>query len=289
MTKNEEKKMKVLVTGVTGQLGFDVMGELKRRGIECLGAGHADFSLTDFAATRNFIDAYGPDVVVHCAAYTAVDKAENEPELCAAVNDAAVRNIAGVCRDNRAKLVYISTDYVFSGEGTEFYVPEAPKAPQNVYGRTKLAGERAVQEILKEYFIVRISWVFGKNGKNFIKTMLQLGETHKALTIVDDQVGSPTYTVDLANLLVDLAATEKYGVYHATNEGVCSWAEFAREVFYQAGLNVKVTGVPSSAYPTQAVRPHNSRLSKKCLAAAGFVRLPVWQDAVRRYLQEIGR
>ncbi len=281
--------MKVLVTGVTGQLGFDVMRELKKRKIECWGTGREDFSLTDFAATRKYITAYAPDVVIHCAAYTAVDAAENEPELCTAVNDEAVRNVAEICRDTMAKLVYISTDYVFAGEGTEFYVPEADKAPQNVYGRTKLAGERAVQEILREHFIVRISWVFGKNGRNFIRTMLQLGETHKELTIVDDQVGSPTYTVDLAKLLVDLAETEKYGVYHATNEGVCSWAEFAGEVFRQAGMNVKVTGVPSSAYPTKAVRPHNSRLSKKCLVTAGFARLPAWQDAVRRYLEEIGR
>ena len=279
--------MKVLVTGVTGQLGFDVMRELNRRGMMCCGAGRREFSLTDSGAAAAYIREYKPDVVIHCAAYTAVDKAEDEPELCRAVNADAVRNIAQICRDIGAKLIYISTDYVFDGQGEHFYEPEDAKGPQNVYGAMKLAGEQAVQEIMDRYFIVRISWVFGIHGRNFIRTMLELGKTHDTLTVVGDQFGSPTYTVDLSHLLVDMAQSEQYGVYHATNEGICSWAELAQEAFHQSGMGVKVTPVLSSAYPTRAVRPQNSRMSKKCLDAAGFARLPSWQDAVRRYLVEL--
>ena len=279
--------MKVLVTGVTGQLGFDVMRELEAAGIPAKGCSRKEFSLTDHAAARACIEDYAPDVVVHCAAYTAVDKAEDEAELAQAVNADAVRNIAEVCLDIGAKLIYISTDYVFPGDGEEFYEPDALKGPTNAYGRSKLAGEEAVQELLEKYFIVRISWVFGIHGKNFIRTMLKLSETHKELTVVADQVGSPTYTRDLARLLVDMAKSEKYGVYHATNEGICSWAELAEEVFRQAGRSVKVTHVPSSAYPTKATRPKNSRMSKECLDRAGFQRLPDWKDAVSRYLGEL--
>jgi len=278
--------MKVLVTGSAGQLGFDVMRELRKRGIEGRGVARQDFSLTDFPTVRACIEGYRPDAVIHCAAYTAVDAAEDEPALCHAVNAAATGNIAAACAAVDAKLVYISTDYVFAGKGTTFYETEDDKVPQNVYGRSKLAGEKAVQEALKKYFIVRISWVFGINGKNFIRTMLKLAENHDTLTVVDDQVGSPTYTRDLAVLLVDMAASENYGIYHATNEGICSWAELATEVFRQSRQDVQVTPVPSTAYPTRAKRPHNSRLSKKSLTAAGFSRLPTWQDAVRRYLLE---
>lgn len=279
--------MKVLVTGVTGQLGFDVMRELEKAGIPAKGCSRQEISLTDHAGARECIEAYAPDAVIHCAAYTAVDRAEDEPELAMAVNGEAVRNLAEICRDIDAKLIYISTDYVFPGDGEVFYEPDAPKGPQNAYGRSKLAGEEAVQEILKKYFIVRISWVFGIHGKNFIRTMLKLGESHKELTVVGDQVGSPTYTKDLAGLLVEMVKSENYGIYHATNEGTCSWAEFAREIFQQAGKEVKVTPVPSSAYPTKAVRPKNSRMSKKCLDAAGFRRLPDWKDALGRYLVEL--
>ena len=279
--------MKVLVTGVTGQLGFDVMRELKRREIPAKGCGRADFSLTDHAAARKCVEDYAPDAVVHCAAYTAVDKAEDEPGLAWAVNADAVRNIAEVCRDINAKLIYISTDYVFPGDGEVFYEPDAPKAPANAYGRSKLGGEEAVRELLQKYFVVRISWVFGIHGKNFIRTMLKLGETHESVRVVSDQVGSPTYTRDLARLLVDMAESEAYGVYHATNEGICSWAELAEEVFRLAGLPVKVEHVPSDAYPVKATRPKNSRMSKKCLDAAGFRRLPEWRDAVSRYLAEL--
>lgn len=279
--------MKVLVTGSAGQLGFDVMRELGKRGIEGRGVTRRDFSLTDFPMARAYIEDYRPDVVIHCAAYTAVDAAEDEPDICHAVNGAATGNIAAACAAVDAKLVYISTDYVFAGQGTTFYETEDDKAPQNVYGSSKLVGEKAVQEALKKYFIVRISWVFGINGKNFIRTMLKLGENHDTLTVVNDQVGSPTYTRDLAVLLVDMAASENYGIYHATNEGICSWAELAAEVFRQSRQDVQVTPVPSTAYPTRAKRPHNSRLSKKSLTAAGFSRLPTWQDAVRRYLLEM--
>jgi len=279
--------MKVLVTGVTGQLGHDVMRELENRGIEGIAASRKDFSLTDKEAMGKFLWANKPDVVIHCAAYTAVDKAEDEPEVAMQVNGEATRNMAETCREIGAKMIYISTDYVFPGDGEDYYEVDAPKAPQNAYGRSKLAGEQAVQEILQKYFIVRISWVFGINGKNFIRTMLKLSETHDKLTVVDDQVGSPTYTLDLAQLLVDMAESEKYGVYHATNEGVCSWAELAAEVFRQKGRNTVVEPVPSTAYPTKAVRPKNSRMSKKSLDEAGFKRLPKWQDAVGRYLIEL--
>ena len=279
--------MKVLVTGVTGQLGFDVVRELERRGVECRGVGRAEFSLTDIAAMRACLTQYAPDAVIHCAAYTAVDRAEDEPELCQQVNAAATEAMARVCHDIGAKMVYISTDYVFPGTGTDCYEPDDPKAPQNVYGASKLAGEQAVQAVLAEAFIVRIAWVFGIHGKNFIRTMLRLAETHDHLTVVADQIGSPTYTVDLARLLVDMAGSEAYGVYHATNEGVCSWAEFAQEIFRQSGRRVQVEPVDSAAYPTRAVRPKNSRMSKACLDRAGFARLPAWQDALRRYLQEL--
>lgn len=279
--------MKVLVTGFGGQLGFDVMRELTNRGIEATGTTRQDFPLTDTEAMRKRIFDYMPDVVIHCAAYTAVDKAEDEPEIAMAINGEATRCIAELCKEIGAKLIYISTDYVFPGTGEEFYEPDAPKAPQNAYGESKLAGEEYVQEILEKYFIVRISWVFGINGKNFIRTMLKLSETHDELRVVDDQVGSPTYTADLAKLLAEMAGTEKYGVYHATNEGICSWAELAAETFRQFGRTTKVTPVASTEYPTKAVRPKNSRMSKKCLDDAGFNRLPNWKDAVGRYLIEL--
>lgn len=255
--------------------------------MEVRGVSSKEFPLTDAGAMRRYMEAYRPTAVIHCAAYTAVDRAEDDKETCMAVNAEGTATLARLCRDFHAKMVYISTDYVFPGDGTEPYAVDAPKDPKNVYGQSKLAGEEAVQQILKRYFIVRISWVFGINGKNFVRTMLKLGQTHKALTVVDDQIGSPTYTRDLAVLLADMIQTEKYGVYHATNEGFCSWAEFAAEIFRQAGMDIKVTPVPSSAYPTRAVRPHNSRMSKKSLREAGFSLLPRWQDAIGRYLIEL--
>ena len=279
--------MKVLVTGVGGQLGYDVMKELKKRGIDCCGADRGEFDITDFQATKDFITAYMPDAVIHCSAYTAVDKAEEEIELCRAVNAEGTENIAKVCKDIDAKMIYISTDYVFPGTGERFYEPEDSTAPCNVYGETKLEGELAVKGLLEKYFIVRISWVFGINGNNFIKTMLKLGTSRKELNVVADQVGSPTYTADLAILLVDMVSTEKYGIYHATNEGICSWADFAEKIFAAAGLAVKVNHITSEEYPTKATRPKNSRMSKNKLVENGFNRLPNWEDAVERYVSTI--
>ena len=279
--------MKILVTGVTGQLGYDVVKELTKRHVECVGVGRKEFDITDATATRTFIVGYRPDVVIHCSAYTAVDKAEDEPALCHAVNVNGTENIAKACQEIDAKMVYISTDYVFPGTGNKFYDVDDATGPTNVYGKTKLLGEKAVQSILHKYFIVRISWVFGKNGKNFVKTMLRLGKEKQELTVVADQIGSPTYTADLAPLLCALVLTDKYGVYHVTNEGICSWAEFAVEIMAQAGLHCVIKPIPSSAYPTKATRPLNSRLSKEKLVQAGFHRMPVWQDALHRYLKEI--
>ncbi|WP_287777732.1 dTDP-4-dehydrorhamnose reductase [Megamonas sp.] len=281
--------MKVLVTGYTGQLGFDVIRELKARNIECIGTTRNEFSLTDIEKMQAFVKAYKPDVVIHCAAYTAVDKAEDEVELCDQINHLATKKLAKVCKEIDAKMIYISTDYVFAGSGEDFYEVSDEKAPQNVYGKSKLDGELAVQEILDKYFIVRISWVFGSNGKNFIKTMLNLAKTHDKLTVVNDQIGSPTYTVDLAKLLCDMALSDKYGVYHATNEGICSWYDFACEIFKQADIKINVKPVSSTAFPTKAIRPHNSRMSKKCLDEAGFNRLPTWQNALTKYLKEINK
>ena len=231
--------------------------------------------------------AYHPDAVIHCSAWTAVDKAEDALETVRAVNTEGPRNIAAACKEIDAKMLYISTDYVFPGTGDRFYEPDDPTSPLGAYGATKLGGELAVKELLDRYFIVRISWVFGKNGNNFVKTMLRLAETKSELNVVCDQIGSPTYTADLAPLLCDMILTEKYGTYHATNEGICSWADFAEEIFRLAGKNVTVHHIPTSAYPTRAVRPLNSRMSKDKLEQAGFARLPQWKDALRRYLTEI--
>lgn len=279
--------MKVLVTGAKGQLGGDVVKELVARGISCVGTTRTDFDLTDFDSARKFLADCRPDAVIHCAAYTAVDRAEDEAELCREVNAEGTRNLAQACRKLGAKMMYTSTDYVFPGTGETPFEVDDPKGPLNVYGRTKLAGEEAVRELVEGYFIVRTSWVFGKGGNNFVKTMLHLGKTRNEVNVVCDQVGSPTYTADLAPLLCDMIMTEKYGVYHATNEGYCDWAEFASEIFRQAGDQTKVNPVPSSAYPTKAKRPLNSRLNKLGLDSAGFRRLPVWRDALSRYLKEV--
>lgn len=279
--------MKVLVTGITGQLGRDVMKELARRGAACVGATRREMPLTDGAACRRFLEAVRPGLVVHCAAYTAVDKAEEEPALCHAINGAGTAAIAAACRDIGAKLIYISTDYVFPGAGTAPYEIDAATGPLNVYGASKLAGEQAVRAALAEHFIVRVSWVFGSGGKNFIRTMLQLARRQDRLTVVADQVGAPTYTVDLARLLLAMGASDRYGTYHAANTGFCSWYELAVEVFRQRGMATAVVPVASSAYPVKAKRPHNSRLSAAALVAAGFSPLPPWQDAVERYLAEL--
>ena len=284
--------MKVLVTGVKGQLGYDVMNELAKRGIEGIGVDVEEMDITDKDACRRVITEAGPDAVIHCAAYTAVDAAEQNMELCRKVNADGTRNIAEVCRDLDISLMYISTDYVFNGTGERPWEPDDVREPLNAYGQAKYEGELAIEELLDKYFIVRIAWVFGVNGKNFIKTMLRLGREHGAVSVVDDQIGSPTYTYDLARLLVDMIQTDKYGRYHATNEGLCSWYEFAVEIFKKAGMeDVKVTPVDTevytSRYPGQAKRPMNSRISKDKLEENGFERLPSWQDALERYLKEI--
>ncbi|MDN0033682.1 dTDP-4-dehydrorhamnose reductase [Oscillibacter valericigenes] len=279
--------MRVLVTGVTGQLGYDVCRVLKTRRIEYRGIGSAQLDITQASFVSTYLADYRPDAVIHCAAYTAVDKAESERERCFAVNESGTRNLAKACQTVGAKMLYPSTDYVFPGVGETAYEVDDVTGPQNAYGASKLAGEKAVRETLPEHFIVRISWVFGVNGKNFIKTMLRLAESHSELNVVCDQIGSPTYTADLAPLLCDMIATEQYGTYHATNENLCSWAEFAQEIFRLSGKNVTVHPIPTSEYPAAAARPLNSRLSKQSLDAGGFPRLPDWQDALARYLYEI--
>lgn len=276
----------ILVTGATGQLGYDVVEELKRRNIPCVGVGSTELDITDEKSVMETIRNLKPKAVIHCAAYTAVDQAEDEPELCHKVNGEGTKHIANACKLLDAKMIYMSTDYVFSGEGTHFYEVDEPTSPLGVYGASKLEGEQAVQEILEQFFIVRISWVFGKNGNNFVKTMLRLGAEREELSVVDDQIGSPTYTPDLAVLLCDMVETEKYGIYHATNEGICSWAEFAREIMKQAGLDCKIKGISTEEYPTKAQRPKNSRLGKESLELSGFSLLPRWEVALNRYLGE---
>lgn len=280
--------MKILVTGCNGQLGHDVIETLKNRNIECLATDVGDFDITDALAVRSFIEGYSPDAVIHCAAYTAVDRAEDEEEACRRVNVSGTENIAAICGDIGAKLLYVSTDYVYGGNGSAPHEIGDPVAPVNVYGRTKLEGERAVIKHTDRFFIVRTSWVFGKNGNNFVKTMLRLGEQRDSLTVVCDQIGSPTYTPDLAALICDMIMTEKYGVYHATNENTCSWAEFAAAIMERAGLETRIIPIPTSDYKSMARRPLNSVLSKKCLDEAGFDRLPTWQNALDRYLAELG-
>ena len=278
--------MRVLVTGVKGQLGYDVMNELAGRGHEGIGVDIQEMDITDAASVEKVITEAAPDAVIHCAAYTAVDAAEDNVDLCRRVNAGGTENIARVCKALNCKMTYISTDYVFNGQGTRPWEPDDKREPLNVYGQTKYEGELAV-ETLEKFFLVRIAWVFGVNGKNFIKTMLNLGKTRDHLTVVADQIGSPTYTYDLARLLVDMIETDKYGRDHATNEGLCSWYEFACEIFKQAGMNVTVSPVTSDQYPAKAKRPMNSRMDKSKLDEMGFKRLPSWQDALGRYLKEI--
>lgn len=276
--------MKVLVTGANGQLGYDVVKELQKRNIECYGATRQDFDIVDFEAAEKFIVSYMPDAVIHCAAYTAVDKAEDEQGLCYLVNASATENIAEICKKINSKMLYISTDYVFDGTKDGFYEVDDKPNPINVYGKTKLLGEQAVQKILDKYFIVRISWVFGEHGNNFVKTMLRLGKERRELNVVADQYGSPTYTVDLAPLLVEMVQTDKYGIYHATNEGVCTWADFAEEIFKITGIDVKVNHIKTAEYPTIAKRPLNSRLSKKSLINNNFKTLENWQRDLKKFL-----
>lgn len=279
--------MKVLVTGVKGQLGYDVVNELVKRGHTAVGTDVEEMDITDAAKVREVLLSESPDAVIHCAAYTAVDAAEENVELCRKINAEGTENIAKVCQELDCKLLYVSTDYVFNGEGERPWEPYDEREPLNVYGQTKYEGELAVEKYVKKSFIVRIAWVFGVNGKNFIKTMLRLGKDHDELTVVADQIGSPTYTYDLAKLLVDMIESDKYGRYHATNEGLCSWYDFAVEIFRQAGMDVHVRPVTSEEYPAKAKRPHNSRMDKSRLDLNGFERLPHWKDALSRYLDII--
>ena len=302
--------MKFFVTGVAGQLGHDVMNELAKRGYEGVGSDiapqysgiedgssvtampYALMDITDAKAVRETILSVKPDVVVHCAAWTAVDLAEDEDkkEKVYAINVKGTQNIADVCKELDCKVIYISTDYVFNGQGTEPWQPDCKDyQPLNVYGKTKLEGELAISNTVSKYFIVRIAWVFGLNGKNFIKTMLSVGKTHDEVRVVNDQIGTPTYTYDLSRLLVDMAETDKYGYYHATNEGgYISWYDFTCEIYKQAGLSTKVTPVTTAEYGvSKAARPFNSRLDKSKLTENGFRPLPTWQDALSRYLKEI--
>lgn len=288
--------MKVFVTGVKGQLGYDVMRELEKRSYkDAVGVDIEEMDITDGESVDKIITDANPDVVIHCAAWTAVDLAEDEDkrDKVHLVNSVGTENIAKVCKKLDCKMIYISTDYVFNGQGTRPWEPDDERNPLSVYGQTKYEGELAVERWLEKYFIVRIAWVFGQNGKNFVKTMLNLGKTHDRITVVDDQIGSPTYTPDLARLLVDMAESDKYGIYHATNEGFCSWYEFACEIFRQASefdqayKNVSVLPVTSDKYPSKAKRPSNSRMNKDKLNENGFERLPDWQDALRRYIELI--
>ena len=302
--------MKVFVTGVNGQLGHDVMNELYKRGHEAVGtdvaevySGIADGSpvttlpyivldITDTESVEKVITEIKPDAVIHCAAWTAVDMAEDDDKvaLVRAVNAGGTQNIADVCKKLNCKMTYISTDYVFNGQGTEPWQPDCKEyAPLNVYGQTKLEGELAVANTLDKYFLVRIAWVFGLNGKNFIKTMLSVGKKYDTVRVVNDQIGTPTYTLDLARLLVDMVETDKYGYYHATNEGgYISWYDFTCEIFEQAGYATNVVPVTTEEYGlSKAARPFNSRLDKSKLIENGFDPLPTWQDAVKRYLKEI--
>ncbi len=302
--------MKVFVTGVAGQLGHDVMNELSKRGYEGVGTDlapeysgvqdnspvtkmpYVSLDITDASAVEATIKEVNPDVIIHCAAWTAVDMAEDDDkvEKVRAINAGGTQNIANVAKELDAKMVYISTDYVFDGQGEQPWEPDCKDyKPLNVYGQTKLEGELAVANTLDKYFIVRIAWVFGLNGKNFIKTMLNVAKTHDTVKVVNDQIGTPTYTYDLARLLVDMVETDKYGYYHATNEGgYISWYDFTKEIYRQAGLDTKVLPVTTAEYGlSKAARPFNSRLDKSKLVENGFTPLPIWQDALSRYLKEI--
>ncbi len=278
--------MKILVTGANGQLGYDVCKVLQERNIDYIGTTRKDLDFTDYEMTKAFIEKMKPDAIIHCGAYTSVDKAEDEESECYKVNIKGTENIANVCKQSDIKLMYISTDYVFSGTGDKAFEIDDETSPLGVYGLSKLQGENKLKELLDSYCIVRISWVFGINGNNFVKTMLRLGKEKSEINVVSDQIGSPTYTADLAYLLCDMILTDKYGTYHATNEGYCSWAEFAEEIFKIAGYSTKVNHITTEDYPTKAKRPKNSKLSKDKLEN-DFYRLPGWDVALFEFIEEI--
>lgn len=279
--------MKVLVTGIGGQLGYDIFNSLQSEHVDIYGVDKLRLDLSEFDKVKDYIMKLRPDVVIHCAAYTNVDLAEENESFCRLINVEATANIAEICSKINAKMVYFSTDYVFSGKGDKPHEVESPTEPLSVYGHTKLAGEREVLSRLQKCFIIRTSWSYGLNGNNFVKTMLRLGQSKSIVDVVNDQFGSPTYTKDLASLVIEMIETDKYGVYHVTNEGYCSWAELAEAIFDIAGYATKVVPIHASDYLTLATRPQNSRLSKTCLDESGFSRLPTWQDALNRYLKEL--
>ena len=278
--------MKILVTGVKGQLGYDVVKALESRGHQPVGVDREEMDLMNNNMIQNFIMNLKPEAIIHCAAYTAVDQAEEEVEICYQINAEAVKVIAECAKTLDIPMIYISTDYVFDGTKASEYVETDIPNPINVYGASKLKGEQYVQQLLEKFYIVRISWVFGINGNNFIKTMQRLGNEHDELNIIHDQVGSPTYTADLASLLVDMIETNRYGIYHATNEGYCSWYEFAAEIFKQSQLDVTLHPITTDQYKTKAKRPLNSKMSKQKLSDYGFHRLPTWQEALKNYLNQ---
>ena len=279
--------MRVLVTGARGQLGSDVVQELINQNIQFIGLDINKLDLTDFESTKEVLLKYMPDVVIHSAAFTDVEKAEVEVENCRRINVEATGNIAMLCKMINAKLVYISTDYVFSGENTSPYEIDSETGPLSVFGESKLDGEFEVLKRMEEYFVIRTSWAYGVNGKNFVNTMLSIGEKRESVNVVADQIGSPTYTTDLARLIIDMIKTERYGIYHATNEGFCSWAEFAMEIFKLANYKTKVNFISSEMYPVKAIRPKNSTMSKKSLYENGFNLLPSWEVSLKDYLKKI--
>lgn len=277
----------IIVTGASGQLGFDVVNELRKKNILCKGIGRAELDITNKDAVINFFDNEKPYAIIHCAAYNAVDKAENDADNCFAVNVSGTENIASAAKRINAKMMSFSSDYVFSGEKSGEYEVGDEKNPLSVYGKSKSDAEEKIKDILDDFFILRISWLFGKNGNNFVKKMLKLSETNSEISVVSDNIGSPTYTKDLATLICDMIYTEKYGIYHVTNEGFCSWAEFAAKIFELSGKETSVKGVLSMDYPQSAKRPLNSRLSKASIDKAGLTRLPDWKSGLERYLSEV--
>jgi len=277
--------MRIFITGAQGQLGHDVVPEAQRRGWDAAGADVGDFDITDREAALAALESAQPEVVIHCAAYTAVDRAQSEPELARAVNEGGTRHIAEYCAAHGAWLIYVSTDYVFDGSGTRpWEVDDAPN-PLNVYGATKLAGERAALSLCGNTMVVRTSWVFGHHGNNFVRTMLRLGAARDEIRVVDDQIGAPAYTADLAALLCDMAERPAAGIYHASNAGECSWAGFARAIFALKGLDCRVVPIPSAEYPQAAARPRNSRLSPKALTQAGYTPLRPWEEALSDFMK----
>lgn len=275
----------ILVTGASGQLGYDVIKELEKRNIEHIGTTRRELDITDEDSVNKYILKLKPDCIIHCAAYTAVDKAEVEEELCREINVCGTENIAKACKDVNAKMIYISTDYVFDGTGNNPFEVDDKVNPLNIYGKTKYEGEIIIKKYLRKYFIVRTSWVFGINGDNFVKTILRLGNEKEKINVVCDQIGSPTYTADLATVLCDMLSSNKYGVYHVTNEGYCSWAEFAEEIIEQSGENCRINYVLTKEYSDKVIRPLNSRLSKTFLIKNGFKILPKWKEGLSEYIK----